>query len=49
MRQWLAAGYFKGDLPISQNQNGGFRALSSLFADVSVAFKPTGPSEEETH
>ncbi len=47
MRQWLAAGYFKGDLPISQNQNGGFRALSTLFPDLSTAFKPTGPSEEE--
>ncbi|GFH61637.1 hypothetical protein CTEN210_18113 [Chaetoceros tenuissimus] len=49
MRQWLEAGYFKGDLPISQNQNGGFRQLASLFPDLSVAFKPTvsGPSEEE--
>eukprot|EP00557_Chaetoceros_sp_GSL56_P004917 CAMPEP_0176492920 /NCGR_PEP_ID=MMETSP0200_2-20121128/9277_1 /TAXON_ID=947934 /ORGANISM="Chaetoceros sp., Strain GSL56" /LENGTH=1074 /DNA_ID=CAMNT_0017890557 /DNA_START=216 /DNA_END=3440 /DNA_ORIENTATION=- len=47
MRQWLEAGYFKGDLPISQNRNGGFRALSSLFPDLSVAFKPTGPSKEE--
>jgi len=47
MRQWLEAGYFKGDLPISQNQNGGFRKLSSLFPDLSVAFKPTGPSQEE--
>ena len=47
MRQWLAAGYFKGDLPISQNQNGGFRPLSSLFSDVSNAFKPSGPSEDE--
>jgi hypothetical protein len=49
MRQWLEAGYFKGDLPISQNQNGGFRTLASLFPDLSVAFKPTvsGPSEEE--
>lgn len=47
MRQWLEAGYFKGDLPISQNRNGGFRTLSSLFPDLSIAFIPTGPSEEE--
>lgn len=47
MRQWLEAGYFKGDLPISQSQSGPFIALSSLFRDASVAFKPTGPSEEE--
>lgn len=47
MRQWLEAGYFKGDLPISQSQNGPFRALSLLFPDSSVAFRPSGPSEEE--
>ena len=47
MRQWLEAGYFKGDLPISQSQSGPFRELNRCFHDSSVAFKPTGPSEEE--
>lgn len=47
MRQWLEAGYFNEDLPISQNRNGGFSALSLLFPDLSVAFKPTAPSEEQ--
>lgn len=47
MRQWLEAGYFKGDLPISQSQSGPFRELNRCFLDFSVAFKPTGPSEEE--
>lgn len=50
MRQWLEAGYFKGDLPISQNPSGHFRALSTLFPDPSIAFKPTAPdssTEEE--
>jgi len=47
MRQWLEAGYFKGDLPISQNPKGSFRPLSSLFPDLTIAFKPAAPSEEE--
>lgn len=47
MRQWLEAGYFKGNLPISQDPSGQFRPLASLFPDLSVAFKPTGPSKEE--
>ena len=47
MRQWLEAGYFKGDLPISQDPEGQFRPLSSLFPDVAVAFKPNTPSEAE--
>ena len=46
MRQWLEAGYFKGDLPISQNQNGPFKTLSSLFPDITTAFKPSIPSGE---
>eukprot|EP00591_Stephanopyxis_turris_P011015 CAMPEP_0195515358 /NCGR_PEP_ID=MMETSP0794_2-20130614/6448_1 /TAXON_ID=515487 /ORGANISM="Stephanopyxis turris, Strain CCMP 815" /LENGTH=1362 /DNA_ID=CAMNT_0040643761 /DNA_START=213 /DNA_END=4301 /DNA_ORIENTATION=- len=41
MRQWLDGGYFKGDLPISQNSQGPFRQLSSFFPDWSVAFQPT--------
>lgn len=42
MRQWLEAGYFKGDLPISQNSSGPFRTLNSYFSgDASNAFKPT--------
>jgi len=28
MRQWLEAGYFKGNLPISQSVNGPFKKLS---------------------
>jgi len=47
MRQWLEAGYFKGDLPISQNPEGSFRPLSSLFPDLTIAFKPAAPSEVE--
>lgn len=38
MRQWLEAGYFKGDLPISQNPAGPFRPLALIFTDLSVAF-----------
>ena len=47
MRQWLEAGYFKGDLPISQNPKGSFQPLSSLFPDLTIAFKAAVPSEEE--
>lgn len=47
MRQWLEAGYFKGDLPISQNPEGSFRPLSSLFPDLTIAFRPAAPSDEE--
>jgi hypothetical protein len=39
MRQWLEAGYFKGDLPISQQASGPFIPLSAIFPDLSVAFK----------
>jgi hypothetical protein len=39
MRQWLEAGYFKGDLPISQQPRGPFHPLSSLFRDLSMAFQ----------
>jgi hypothetical protein len=38
MRQWLEAGYFKGDLPISQQQTGPFRPLQMLFPDLDFAF-----------
>jgi hypothetical protein len=38
MRQWLEAGYFKGDLPISQNPTGPFRLLSHVFSDTALAF-----------
>lgn len=47
MRQWLTAGYFKGNLPISQDPKGQFRPLASLFPDLNVAFKPTVPSKAE--
>jgi hypothetical protein len=46
MRQWLEAGYFKGDLPISQQPTGPFHPLSSLFHDLSFAFRVQGqPSD----
>ena len=38
MRQWLEAGYFKADLPISQQQTGPFFPLSNIFPDLTVAF-----------
>ena len=44
MRQWLEAGYFKGDLPISQQPGGPFHPLSTLFQDVSFAFRVPGQS-----
>eukprot|EP00804_Cyclotella_cryptica_P024270 CCRYP_012549-RC/>CCRYP_012549-RC protein AED:0.08 eAED:0.08 QI:405/1/1/1/0.5/0.28/7/635/1156 len=40
MRQWLEAGYFKGNLPISQNNSGPFRPLSTYFPDPTTAFQP---------
>jgi hypothetical protein len=39
MRQWLEAGYFKGDLPISQVDSGPFHPLSAWFPDLNFAFK----------
>ena len=47
MRQWLEAGYFKGDLPISQQQTGPFRPLQMLFPDLERAFMAPGKSAEE--
>lgn len=47
MRQWLEAGYFKNDLPISQNAGGPFRRLGSYFSDSGSAFQPPQPTEEE--
>ena len=47
MRQWLEAGYFKGDLPISQKPNGPFHPLSALFPDLSVAFRAPGSSDSD--
>lgn len=38
MRQWLEAGYFKGDLPVSQNQSGPFRPLQLIYPDLESAF-----------
>lgn len=46
MRQWLDGGYFKDDLPISQNVQGPFRALSLYFPDWRFAFLPN-PAEEQ--
>ena len=43
MRQWIDTGYFKGDLPVSQNPTGQFRALTDLFRDLSVAFQVPRP------
>jgi len=39
MRQWLDAGYFKGDLQIRQNPKEPFQSLSSIFPDLTIAFK----------
>ena len=47
MRQWLEAGYFKSDLPISQQQTGPFHPLSALFPDLSVAFVGAELAAEE--
>jgi len=38
MRQWLEAGYFKGDLPISQVPSGPFHQLSNWFPELDTAF-----------
>jgi len=48
MRQWLEAGYFKGDLPISQLPKGPFHQLSNWFPDLSTAFmaKVAGVQDE---
>ena len=43
MRQWLEAGYFKGDLPISQVHGGPFHQLSNWFPDLSTAFRNKAP------
>ena len=42
MRQWLMAGYFKGDLPVCQDPNGPFLPLSSIFMDLNNAFVFSG-------
>ncbi|KAL3918038.1 MAG: hypothetical protein SGILL_004434 [Bacillariaceae sp.] len=39
MRQWLEAGYFKGDLPISQVASGPFHPLSVWFPNLHYAFQ----------
>ena len=39
MRQWLEAGYFKADLPISQNPNGRFIPLGRIFPNLGKAFQ----------
>jgi hypothetical protein len=47
MRQWLEAGYFKGDLPICQQPTGPFHPLAALFPDLSKAFMARlGPNVE---
>lgn len=46
MRQWLEAGYFKGDLPISQQPSGPFLPLSNIFQDLSFAFRVAGQSSD---
>lgn len=38
MRQWYDAGYFKGDLPVSQSAGGPFRLLSDLYPNLDLAF-----------
>ena len=47
MRQWLEAGYFKGDLPVCQRPSGPFVPLQALFPDLSVAFKVPDESADE--
>ena len=50
MQQWLQAGYFSGELPISQMNQGPFRPLIELFPDPKLAFQdsslPTSNAEE---
>lgn len=51
MRQWLEAGYFKGDLPISQVASGPFHPLSAWFPNLHYAFRPdptSGKGEDQT-
>jgi hypothetical protein len=47
MRQWLEAGYFKGDLPISQLPSGPFHQLSNWFPDLSAAFTSNSAGGQE--
>ncbi|KAL3924439.1 MAG: hypothetical protein SGILL_001050 [Bacillariaceae sp.] len=49
MRQWLEAGYFKGDLPISQVSSGPFHPLSVWFPNLRYAFQlqPTNGQAED--
>ena len=46
MRQWFEAGYFKGDLPISQSPSGPFFALSDFFKDATTAFQ-VSPADKD--
>jgi len=47
MRQWLEAGYFKGDLPISQIPSGPFHQLCTWFPDLDSAFRvPTQEGQD---
>jgi PERQ amino acid-rich with GYF domain-containing protein len=48
MRQWLEAGYFKGDLPISQASSGPFHPLSIWFPDLNYAFRPQPINGKDT-
>lgn len=47
MRQWLEAGYFKGDLPISQQTTGQFIPLANIFPDLSIAFRASAREDDE--
>jgi GYF domain len=47
MRQWLEAGYFKGDLPISQKTTGQFIPLANIFPDLSIAFRSASDEANE--
>lgn len=49
MRQWLEAGYFKGDLPVSQQAGGPFLPLQAIYPDISKAFvvPQADPAAEE--
>eukprot|EP00543_Licmophora_paradoxa_P014002 CAMPEP_0202457786 /NCGR_PEP_ID=MMETSP1360-20130828/14702_1 /ASSEMBLY_ACC=CAM_ASM_000848 /TAXON_ID=515479 /ORGANISM="Licmophora paradoxa, Strain CCMP2313" /LENGTH=1088 /DNA_ID=CAMNT_0049077949 /DNA_START=115 /DNA_END=3381 /DNA_ORIENTATION=+ len=47
MRQWLEAGYFKGDLPIGQQPGGPFLPLGKYFPNLNQAFKMTANETDE--
>ena len=47
MRQWYDAGYFKGDLPVSQDSGGPFRLLSDIYPNLDLAFTTHGTQQQQ--